>query len=161
MKIEDIIKEYNENLEISIENLELIFNDAEIRYETVEYIRKNLNRQFSLALLSKILTIRLNENNELSNGDNIMYACYLVGIHKDIRDSIEIWKAKETDFDLHCYVDIQLVVFCGVKNTIEYLKTIKTKESENAIEYITECNNAGDFDEIEEYFSEMNTPWWL
>jgi hypothetical protein len=59
------------------------------------------------------------------------------------------------------WVDVQLVVFAGVDNTIQYLKSLGTTESQKAVEYLEKCEEAGDLDRIEEYFSQDNMPWWI
>lgn len=158
INIDSIVNKYNFSNEISDEDALIILSLE--RIETLKYIIKNPNRKFALALLNKIIEKRKIQN-DIGNGDNIMFVCYILGKHKEIQDSLTIWKAKNVDFDAACYVDIQLCVFNGIKETIEYLKSINEKDAENALEHIVECENAGDFQEIEEYFSNENLPWWI
>jgi hypothetical protein len=93
--------------------------------------------------------------------ETLMLSAYLLGLHQNVEDCLKIWKSKTTDFDTYCGFDIQLVVFAGVEKTIEYLKTNKSEESEDALKYIKECQKSGDFDEIEDYFSETELPWFI
>ncbi|RZJ36846.1 MAG: hypothetical protein EOO18_07025 [Chryseobacterium sp.] len=88
-----------------------------------------------------------------------MLACYILGKHNQIKDCLKIWEAKRIDFDTFCYVDIQLVAFAGVQQTIEYLKTQTLEEAKQALEYVIECSEAGDFEDLETYFNE--TPWFV
>jgi len=53
-----------------------------------------------------------------------------------------------------------LIVYAGVEETIDYLKSQKSKESKAALEYVEECKKCGDFENIENYFSENNLPWF-
>lgn len=45
--------------------------------------------------------------------------------------------------------------------TIDFLKTITTDESINAMDYIIESKKCSDFDVMEIYFSEKNFPWFV
>lgn len=74
---------------------------------------------------------------------------------------MKIGNTKTIDFDTFCAFDIQLVVFAGVNNTIDYLKTKNSDESKDALKYIEECKISGDFDNIENYFSESQSPWFI
>lgn len=90
-----------------------------------------------------------------------MYACYLLGLNKKIEDSLLIWKAKNIDFDTYCGIDVQLKVFAGIDKTINYLYSLNTEESLKAASYLEECNETGDFDDIENYYSKEQLPWWI
>ena len=159
MTIQNIIDSFTDNRVLTDEQITSILSD--LRNETVKQIRHIGNRAFSIALLNKIIAKRKDSDSEIGSTDNIMYACYLVGLCGHLEDSILIWQAKKTDFDTYCGVDIQLVVFAGVSKTVLYLKTLKTEESAEAVTYLQECWDAGDFDEIENYFLEEEEPYWL
>ena len=95
------------------------------------------------------------------SGDEIMLACYILGLHGQVADCLEIWKAKGVDFDAFCYIDIQLAIFAGVNKTLDYLKSETSDEAQAACKYIQECKEAGDFDTIDTYFNPDNLPWFI
>ena len=88
-----------------------------------------------------------------------MLACYILGKHGQVEDCMKVWETKQIDFDTYCYVDIQLVPFAGIQETIEYLETQNSEEAKKALEYVVACSEAGDFDDLEQYFKE--TPWYV
>jgi len=88
-----------------------------------------------------------------------MLAGFILGMHKQVQDCIKIWQAKKVDFDCYCGIDIQLVPFAGVDETISYLREQKTDEANKALEYVLACTKAGDFDDLNEYYS--GTPWYV
>ena len=159
MTIQNIIDSFSNNHILTDEQVASILSD--LRNETVKHTRQNRNRLFSIALLNKIIAKRKDSDTEIGSSDNIMFACYLVGLCGQLEDSLLIWQAKKADFDTYCGVDIQLVVFAGVSKTVLYLKSLGTEESTEAVTYLQECWEAGDFDEIENYFSEEEEPYWL
>lgn len=104
------------------------------------------NRNFSIELLSSLTDLRKTQPREIAIED-IMFACLLVTLHRQIEDCLLIWKAKNTDFDTYCGVDIQLTAFMGIPATITYPQTNPDPQAPKALEYILECNDEGDFDE--------------
>ena len=44
---------------------------------------------------------------------------------------------------------------------IQFLETIKSIESQKAKDYLNTCNKAGDFDELDVYFSKSELPYWV
>lgn len=89
-----------------------------------------------------------------------MFAC-LITLHKRVKDCLLIWKEKNTDFDTYCGVDIQLVPFMGVSATIAYPKASDDPEVVKALEYISECNDGDEFEDLESYYSNVFLYWWL
>ena len=158
MTIQNIIDQYKIDSELTDDQVSVVL--ADLRTDTVNYLLTSPNREFTIALLNKVIEKRKNSEED-GNGDNIMFACYLLGIHGHIEDSLLIWQAKTVDFDSYAYVDIQLVVFAGVDKTLKYFETLKTQESSKAIEYIKGCSDAGDFNDLENYFSKETLPWWI
>lgn len=133
----------------------------ECRIETVEELRNEPNHQFAGELFNPVVSARRNHEYDIGSGDNIMFVAYILGLHQNVEDCLKIWEAKRIDFDSHCYVDGQLVVFKGVEETIRYLKGIQNDQASKAIEYIESVQKAGDFDELETYFLSKNLPWWI
>lgn len=161
MNISEIINKYSSNLDLSNQDVLEILENDKLRIEIVKYLIEEPNRGFSLKILEKVVEKRKNGNYELGDNENIMFSCYLVGLHNNIEDSLLIWNTKNVDYDTFCGLDVQLVVFGGVDNTLEYLKTINSMESEKASDYLNTCNKAGDFDELDVYFSKSELPYWV
>jgi hypothetical protein len=61
-------------------------------------------------------------------------------------DALFIWKAKTTSFDAGCIVDVQFICGAGLAETKEYLERSTDPAASEALEYIRECERAGDFD---------------
>jgi hypothetical protein len=81
----------------------------------------------------------------LGTNENIKLCAYLLYRLGYVEDSLSIWKAKSTNFDTECGVDIQLLVGAGVERTIAYLKEQNSQEAKDAGSYIEECVESGDF----------------
>lgn len=158
MITEEIIDELKETGKLSKGTIQEIEENRNLRLELVQYFDKNKNRDFVLDLL-KILTELRQDPNAGISGDSLMLSCYILGKHNQIEDCLKVWETKRIDFDTYCYVDIQLVPFVGVQETIDYLKTQTSEEARHALEYVVSCSKAGDFDDLENYFTE--TPWFV
>jgi len=160
MDIKTILDEFHKDKTISNDTIASIQNDNNLRFAFVNHFRQYKDREFALAVLDRFISIRQDPNCKMS-AENLMFACYILGLHNHIEDSLKIWEAKITDFDTYCGLDIQLVPFAGVKETIAFLKTQTTVEGKKALVYVSECFNCGDFDNIEEYFSKETYPWFI
>ena len=158
MQTEEIINELKQLGDLSPETIQEIEENRNLRIDLVEYFDKNKNRKFALEFLTLLTKLRQNPDIGIS-GDSLMLACYILVKHNQIEDCLKVWEAKRIDFDTFCYVDIQLVAFAGVQQTIEYLKTQTSEEAKQALEYVIECSEAGDFEDLETYFNE--TPWFV
>jgi hypothetical protein len=60
-----------------------------------------------------------------------------------LRDVEAIWLAKESSFDAHCSIDVQLLCGAGLEATKAFLQA---SGPEDALAYLVECEAAGDFD---------------
>jgi hypothetical protein len=61
-------------------------------------------------------------------------------------DVVRIWKAKESSWDAHCAIDVQLMCGCGLERTKAYLAAKDSDSAAAALAYLLECEEAGDFD---------------
>ena len=163
MTVKEILDGFHEENAITTETIKAIQNDNLLRANLVNYFRTNRNREFTLALLNKFIAIRiLADNEELSNGimpmEDLMLSCYILALHNHTEDALKIWEAKYADFDTYCGLDGQLIVFAGVKETIAFLEKQTTEEANKALKYIIDH---GDFDDLEEYYSPNNLPYYI
>ncbi|MBX7226627.1 MAG: hypothetical protein K1X55_11385 [Chitinophagales bacterium] len=158
MNTEDIINELYITKDLAPETIEEVENNSDLRLNIVQYFDNYKNRNFALEFLLILTNWRLDEQKGIS-GNSLMLACYILGKHNQIEDCIKVWKTKCLDFDTFNYIDVQLIPYCGFEKTIEYLKTQKSTEAQNALSYLIECNETGDFDDLEEYYNEI--PWFI
>jgi hypothetical protein len=63
-----------------------------------------------------------------------------------VEDALLIWRAKQSNFDASCYLDIQLLCGAGLEQTKIFLSKQDTPEAKEALKYLLECERAGDFD---------------
>lgn len=56
-------------------------------------------------------------------------------------DVLAIWQAKESSWDAHCSLDVQLLCGAGLEATKAHLATADPE----ALRYLTECEESGDF----------------
>jgi uncharacterized protein (UPF0335 family) len=160
MDIKTILENFHRNNIIDKETICAIQNKGELRIDLINYFRNSKGRIFATQLLETFVTIRKQPNGEMS-AEDLMIACYVLGLHNNIEDCLKIWDAKSADFDTYCGLDIQLIAFAGVNETINFLKMQTTEEGEKAFYYVSECNNSGDFDDLENYFSKEELPWFI
>ena len=160
MNFKEVLTEFQNDRTIPDHFVESIEVNRQLRIELVDYFKTNQDRDFVIHLLNKMISFRRQEDKGIT-GDSIMLGCYLLGLHKNVEDSLRIWNAKTTDFDTFSYVDIQLIPFVGLDLTINYLRSLKSKEAEDALKYIIECKESGDFDEFDSYYAKDSLPWYV
>lgn len=160
MNLDLIFSEFKKTKDLSKETLSQIQSNEKLRESLFEYFLKNRNREFALLLLDKFVEIRKKPGGNMP-AEDLMFASYLLGMNNNIADSINIWNAKRTDFDSLCAVDIQLVTFSGLVETKEFLRNNISDDSFDALNYIIECEENGDFENLNEYFSKESVPWYI
>lgn len=158
MDTETLIENFKTRHNFADNEISAIQTDKTLRKELVNHFKVNRDRTFALALLDTFIELRKDPNNEVSI-DDLMLASYILGMHRQVEDSLKIWEAKRVDFDTYCGVDIQLVPFAGVDKTVSFLQMQNDDEAKEALKYVLACSKAGDFDDLEEYYNE--TPWWI
>lgn len=160
MKIQEIINRFHIENDLNDETVAQLQSSADLRAELVKNSIQNPDREFALALLNKFIAIRKLPSGTMP-ADNLMLACYNLGLNNCVEDCLKIWEAKTVDFDTYCGLDIQLVVFVGIEKTTTFLKAQKSVEAAEALEYITECATAGDFDDLDRYFNTGKLPYYI
>ena len=134
------ISVYNKEKVLSTEQLTSLYQ-VSFQKELINYLQQNPNRNFALYFMNDVIKRRM-RNDEFSDGEYIAYAAYMLAIHKDPEDSLLIWEAKEIDFDIYCFLDIQLCLGAGLDETLNYLQDSKHINSKSLSNYILECVNA-------------------
>ena len=62
-----------------------------------------------------------------------------------LADALLIWAARESSFDAHCSIDVQLLCGAGLQATIAYLAAERSPVASAALDYLRRCEEAGDF----------------
>lgn len=65
-----------------------------------------------------------------------------------LEDVLRIWDAKRSGMDLGCYLDVQFLCGAGLAETKRFLAAEPGAAASAALEYLEECESAGDFDEF-------------
>ncbi|MBB6129537.1 hypothetical protein [Mucilaginibacter lappiensis] len=160
MNIDTILYDFHQTNCIGEETVNHINTDQDLRTRLLNYFRQKQDRAFALNLLDTFIGIRKQPRNNMP-AEDLMLACYILGLHGQIEDCLKIWEAKSIDFDTHCGLDIQLVMFGGVNETINFLAAQTTDPAQEALKYIKRCSACGDFDGLAEYFSPQTEPWFI
>ncbi|WP_426058423.1 hypothetical protein [Hymenobacter sp. B1770] len=93
--------------------------------------------------------------------EGLLLAGYLIGLHGDVGDALVLWRTKQLTFDTYCGFDIQLVAFAGIDPTMAYLQGLPDPDAAAAVAYLQQCKEAGDFDQLADYFSPDHLPYWI
>jgi hypothetical protein len=62
-----------------------------------------------------------------------------------LTDVLLIWQAKESSWDAHCSIDVQLLCGGGLEATMAYLTAYGSPAASAALEYLHQCEASGDF----------------
>jgi hypothetical protein len=62
-----------------------------------------------------------------------------------LADVLAIWQAKESSWDAHCSVDVQLLCGAGMHETKTYLQANDSTMAAAALDYLQRAEEAGDF----------------
>ena len=62
-----------------------------------------------------------------------------------VTDVLLIWQAKESSWDAHCLIDVQLLCGAGVAPTMAYLTAEGSAAAAAALGYVRQCEASGDF----------------
>ena len=168
MNAESIIKEFSDKKGVTKDDVIIILRNNAIRKGLYDLFGVSPDCFFAQSFLLRLIELRSydpwKEGFEAKYAigiNDLVFAAYLVALCRQVEDSLLIWKAKTVDFDTFCGFDIQMVVYSGVEKTLSFMKGIKTEDVSEAIKYINDCNEAGDFDKLNQYFSPDNLPWYI
>ncbi|MET8362763.1 hypothetical protein AB0J68_14470 [Micromonospora sp. NPDC049580] len=101
----------------------------------------------SSADLPQIREILLTEADQQDQDTELMKLCCLQLFNAgQLSDVLVIWQAKEASFDAHCSIDVQLLCGAGLAATKAHLEADGSPDAADALQYLLECEAAGDFD---------------
>lgn len=162
-----ILAEYKTTGRISAATLTQLTDEsdesAEAGHQLYLHYRQQPNIEFARALLAELSTryVTAYTQGGPATTEGLRLAGYLIGLHQDVRDSLSLWRTKQLTFDTACEFDIQLVAFAGIDRTLIYLQSLPDPEAAKAVDYLQQCQEAGNFDDLDDYFSPDNLPYWL
>ena len=79
--------------------------------------------------------------------DDLAYLCCAQLFSRGLlEDVLIIWEAKNAGMDLHCALDVQFMCGAGLAATKAFLRQQTSGESAEALEYIEDCEEEGDFE---------------
>lgn len=89
------------------------------------------------------------ERNDLPREEDLaLLCCVQLFSRGHLEDVLLIWDAKQSGFDLSCYLDIQLLCGAGLEATKRFLSSQEGGAAADALQYLRECEQSGDFDEF-------------
>jgi hypothetical protein len=120
--------------------------NADFRYAVSQELNRTLHEEdhyFAQYLLEQEIA----HHRGLSGGvyEGIKLCAYLLFRLDHVEDSLLIWRAKATNFDTHCGVDVQLLVAAGVQETLNWLRQQESQDAQHAVNWIEGCAATGDF----------------
>jgi hypothetical protein len=103
--------------------------------EDLDHVRDILEAQAAL------------ERREQGDGDTELMKLCCVQLFNagNLDDVLPIWRAKESSWDAHCSIDVQLLCGAGLEETKAYLATEKSEDASEALDYLVSCEATGDF----------------
>jgi hypothetical protein len=72
-------------------------------------------------------------------------------------DVLVMWQAKESSWDAHCALDIQLLCGAGLDATKTHLTADDSEVAAQALRYLAECEAAGNF---QGFSVNQQARWW-
>ena len=163
----NLIQSLLETRRLSADQSRALTNDENLRREVASYFVQNKNHSLARLLLDSCRTVASktsdwdDDSGYDMNSATIMLAAWIVGLHGDVSDCLKVWDAKRVNFDYFCGVDIQLIAFAGLEDTITFLKAYPSREAQDALKYVLECAEAGDFEQMQIWFPEHGLPYFV
>ena len=153
----DFINSFDSTGQIDMKSLIEHTNIRAFSEELVNLSRQGQCHRFALAFLQNLIEITKQDNSGVSS--KLRLACYLVAEHRNLRDILLIWEAKNLNFDTYCGIDAQLLAASGITQTIQYLSTQSGENAESAKKYIEKCTD--ELDDLDQYYSLNEYPWYI
>ena len=88
------------------------------------------------------------EENDAGHQPLMRLLCAMLFSIGVVEDSLLIWRAKSCCFDTMCGIDVQFLCGAGLSATEAFLEASATGDAKEALTYLRECTQSGDFDEF-------------
>ncbi len=102
-------------------------------------------------LLKKECQYRAEQTNDGEFFENLYWVALFLYQIGTLDDVMPMWRAKHINMDTGCGFDVQFLVGQGVGRTLSFLSSLNEDEAKSAHQYISECQAAGDFDELDQW----------
>ena len=112
------------------------------------------------AQLDEVRALLARKTSEESTDEHTLvmkYYCVLLFNNGSVDDVLPIWRAKESGWDAHFSIDVQLLCGAGLAETKAYLAAHPSEEAKKALDYLSGCENTGDFDN---FTPEERSKWY-
>lgn len=106
------------------------------------------DRDLLLRLLALEVEYRNDQMNSGEHFESLYWCAFLLSQLGVVDDALPMWRAKHVNFDTACGFDVQFLVGAGVDQTLVYLSGSDDPNAKDAHDYILECRDAGDFDDL-------------
>jgi len=106
------------------------------------------DRNLLLRMLNLEAKYRSDDSNDGEHFENLYWCGLLLHQVMAPEDALPMWSAKHVNFDTGCGFDIQFLVGAGVDETLLFLRGVGDTSASKAADYIDECREAGDFDDL-------------
>ncbi len=126
-------------------------SDPVLRRELYGLIAAEPNPAQFHAPLRCLFAMEVQQRRERTIGDHYenLYFCALLLFDVGDPDDVPLmWRAKQADFDASIGFDGQFLVGAGVQATLQRLHAVEDKDAAAAADYISECDAAGEFDDM-------------
>jgi hypothetical protein len=84
---------------------------------------------------------------------------FLLANYRKLDDVLFIWKTKTATMDSHMGLHQHFLVFCGINETKDFLVREGSAPALDALDWITGCDEAGDFVDLDRYI-ESTVRWF-
>lgn len=132
---------------------ELAMRSAALRAAVMEELQQTLvaaDRILLCFILEQEMLSRAHDS-EGEFYENLYWAGFLLSLVANVEDVRLLWRAKTLDFDTRCGFDVQFLVGAGVSHTLTYLQSLREEWASAAGTYLEQCQQAGDFADLEQY----------
>jgi hypothetical protein len=128
-------------------NEEVDLSDTEIDIVLSQFGMPALaaNRSEIVALLQEQIVLEKDERGNQWLMSLLSAQLFSIGT---VEDCLIIWEAKSCCFDTMLGIDAQFLCGAGLKQTKAYLQSVGTDLALDAMDYLTECENCGNFNEF-------------
>jgi len=93
-----------------------------------------------------VLRAQAELNQDVQDTELMRLSCVQLFNAGHLNDVLTIWQAKESSWDAHCALDVQLLCGAGLDATKAHLAADGSELATDALRYLTECEATGDFD---------------
>lgn len=87
--------------------------------------------------------------------ESIRLCGFLLAVLAHVEDVDLLWKAKTTSFDTMIGFNVQFLVGAGVTPTLSYLRSLQQDWAQEAAAHIEERQVLGDFEDLEQYYVDI------